>query len=161
MVREVFILLCCGAPLYSWLCAVSSPVVRAIGSLWRRGTSADAWIALSLAAGGAALWSAVLCGGVVLGMMVEPRAGLALLGSHAILPGTLLGAVVWGFQTLLTRRLPRFGPTFEAATAIGIVALINDDPRTLARVHRLYAAHAIDSAGGPAPASPGVAAIAA
>ena len=69
--------------------------------------------------------------------------------------------MTWGLQLVLTSRTPRFGPTFEAATAVAIVALVNDEPRTLARVHELYAAHAIADAGALVRASDAVCEIAA
>jgi hypothetical protein len=84
-----------------------------------------------------------VAGGVVLAMMLEPRAGLALLRSDAGWRGVSLGNVVWVGQLLAFARIPRVGPTLETATALAIVALVRDDARTLGRVERLYRAHAI------------------
>ena len=153
MLREIFILLSCASVGYAWLCAVTSPVVRAIGSLVSRvsGSSTseaprerfDAWLALALAAGAALLWTAIIAAAILLSMMLVPRAGLALLGSHLFWPGIGAGAAVWLGQLAARIRVPRFSDDVEAAAALAIVALVDDSPETLTRVHRLYASHAI------------------
>jgi hypothetical protein len=56
---------------------------------------------------------------------------------------------VWAGQLLAFARIPRVGPTLETATALAIVALVRDDAWTLARVERVYRAHAVARA--PAP----------
>jgi hypothetical protein len=150
MVREILILLSCGSVGYAWLCAVTAPLVHAIRSVLARGASLrfeqesrNALLALALAAGAALLWTAILAAAILLSMMLEPRAGLALLGSHLFWPGIAGGALVWCGQLLATLRVPRFSDDVEAAAALAIVALVDDDPETLMRAHRLYASYAI------------------
>jgi hypothetical protein len=153
MLREILILLSCGSVGYAWLCAVTAPLVRAVrsltGSVWvsSRGEAPrinkDAWLALALALGAGLLWTAIIAAAILLAMMLEPRAGLALLGSHLFWPGVSSGAIVWCGQLLTTFRVPRFGDDVEAAAALAIVALVDDRPDTLRRVHQLYALHAI------------------
>jgi hypothetical protein len=103
----------------------------------------DAWLALALALGAGLLWTAIIAAAILLAMMLEPRAGLALLGSHLFWPGVGGGAIVWCGQLLTTFRVPRFGDDVEAAAALAIVALVDDRPDTLRRLHQLYALHAI------------------
>jgi len=153
MLREIFILLSCGSVGYAWLCAVTSPVVRAIGSLASRvsGSTRDeasrdrlgAWLALALAVGAALLWTAIIAAAILLFMMLVPRAGLALLSSQLFWPGIGAGAAVWLGQFAARIRVPRFSDNVEAAAALAIVALVDDSPETLTRVHHLYASHAI------------------
>jgi len=159
MLREIFILLSCGSVGYAWLCAVTSPVVRAIASLVSQererasvsgspsGEAApervDAWLAVALAAGAAVLWTAIIAAAILLSMMLVPRAGLALLGSHLFWPGIGAGAAVWLGQLAARIRVPRFSDDVEAAAALAIVALVDDSPETLTRVHHLYASYAI------------------
>jgi hypothetical protein len=154
MLREVLILLSCGSVGYAWLCAVTAPLVRAVRSVVHSSTR-DAWFAFALALGAALLWTAIIAAAILLAMMLEPRAGLALLGSGLFWPGVVSGAIVWCGQFIATVRVPRFGGDLEAAAALAIVALIDDEPETLSRVHRLYAAHAIGdvSFGGSRPAA--------
>jgi hypothetical protein len=145
MFRETLILLSCASVGYAWLCAVVSPLVRALTSV-ARGTSRlsrEAWQALALAAGAALLWTAILAAAILLAMMLVPRAGLALIGSHLFWPGIGAGAAVWSGQLVARVRVPRFTDDVEAAAALAIVALVDDRPETLTRVHRLYASHAI------------------
>jgi hypothetical protein len=54
---------------------------------------------------------------------------------------------VWACQLLAFARAPRFGATFETATAMAIVAFFRDDPWTLSRVERLYRSHALAAVG--------------
>ena len=154
MLREILILVSCGSVGYAWLCAVTAPLVRAMRSVVQSSTR-DAWLALALAVGAALLWTAIIAAAILLAMMLEPRAGLALLGSQLFWPGVVSGAIVWCGQLIATVRVPRFGDDLEAAAALAIVALVDDGPETLMRVHRLYALHAIGdvSFGGSQPAA--------
>jgi len=134
MLREIFILLSCRSVGYVWLCAVTSPVVRAIGSLVSRARERapretvsassrgeaprerfDAWLAVALAAGAALLWTAIIAAAILLSMMLVPRAGLALLGSHLFWPGIAAGAAVWLGQLAARIQVPRFNDDVEAA----------------------------------------------
>jgi len=141
MLRDILILLSCASVGYGWLCAVTAPLVRAMRSVVQTSTR-QAWLAFALAIGAALLWTAIMAAAILLAMMVEPGAGLALLGSHLFWPGFAIGAAVWCGQLLTTLRVPRFGNDLEAAAALAIVALVDDEPDTLIRVHRLYASHA-------------------
>ena len=161
MLSSVVILLSCGAVSYLWLCVIASPLVTSLRSLARHGADRTAWAAFALAAGGAVLWTAIVAGAIVLGMMLEPRAGLAVLRSDLGWRGVSLGNVVWSVQLLSFARLPRLGPAFETATALALVAIVRDDPRTLSRVERVYREHAMASAPDEAPVSDGVRGIAA
>ena len=161
MFRDVVILLSSGAVSYVWLCAIASPLARSMRSLIRHGSDRTAWAAFALASGGAIVWTAFTAGAILLGMMLEPRAGLALLRSDAWWRGISLGNIVWACQLLAFARMPRLGPTVETATALAIVALVRDDPWTLSRVERLYRAHAVSSAPAGGAASRGVRRIAA
>src|SRR5258708_35664480 len=143
MLRDVLILASCGSVGYAWLCAVASPLVRAIRSVLRRGAARAAWSALGLAVAAAVLWTAISGATILLAMILEPRAGLALMQSQLFWPGIWVGNLTWALHLAMTLRAPRFGSTFEIASALAIVALVNDDPRTLARVHHVYAAHAL------------------
>ena len=143
MLKESVMLLSCSAMTYLWLCAIVSPLATSMRSLVRHASERTARAAFALAAAGAMLWTAIVAGGIVLAMMLEPRAGLALLRSDAGWRGVSLGTVVWIGQLLAFARVPRVGPTLEAATALAIVAIVRDDAPTLARVERLYRAHAV------------------
>ena len=143
MFREGLILVSSAVAGYAWLCAIVSPVVRSTQSLWLGMRHAAAWRALALAAGAAVLWTMIGAGAILLFMMLEPRVGLALVGSGVWLPGFPLGALAWSLQAFATRRVPRIGDDFEVATALALTALAEDDPRTLARVEHLYRAHAL------------------
>jgi hypothetical protein len=142
MLRDVLIMVSCGAAGYAWLCAIASPLVAAVRSFVHRATR-QAAMAMALAIGAGVLWTAIAAAAIVLAMILEPRAGLVLLGSHLFWPGVAAGCAAWLLQLALTLHVPRFGATFEAATALAVVAVVNDDPRTLARVHGIYAAHAL------------------
>ncbi len=143
MLSSVVILLSCGAVSYLWLCVIASPLVTSLRSLIRHGADGTAWAAFALAAGGAVLWTAIVAGAIVLGMMLEPGAGLAVLRSDLGWRGFSLGNVVWAVQMVSFARLPRLGPAVEIPTALAVVALVRDDPSTLLRVERLYRAHAL------------------
>jgi hypothetical protein len=142
MLRDVLILLSCGSVAYAWLCAVTAPLLRAGRSLFQDATR-GAFAAFGLALAALLLWSAIVAGGIVLAMMLEPRFGLALVRSRLLLPGLGLGAVAWALQFGISTRVPRFGRDFEAATALAIVAIVDDTPQTLARAHAMYGTHAI------------------
>lgn len=142
MLREILLLLSCGSVGYAWLCAVTAPLVRAIRSVVHSSTR-NAWFALALAAGAALLWTAIVAAAILLAMMLVPRAGLALLGSHLFWPGMGSGTAVWLGQLVGTVHIPRFGDGVEAAAALAIVAIVDDRTDTLTRVHEIYAAHAI------------------
>ncbi len=146
MFRDVVMVMSCGAVSYLWLCVIVSPLASSLRSLVRHGADRTAWAAFALAAGGAVLWTAIVAGAVVLGMMLEPRAGLALLRSEVGWRGMALGNVVWLCQLLAFAHVPRVGPALETATAIAVVALVRDDPRTLSRVEALYRTHAVADA---------------
>src|SRR5258708_34242071 len=153
MFRDVVMVMSCGAVSYLWLCVIVSPLASSLRSLVRHGADRTAWAAFALAAGGAVLWTAIVAGAVVLGMMLEPRAGLALLRSEVGWRGVALGNIVWLCQLLAFAHVPRIGPALETATAIAVVAPVRDDPRTLSRVETPYRAHAVAAA--PDPARPG------
>lgn len=42
--------------------------------------------------------------------------------------------------------IPRLGSAFETATALGLVAIVRDDPWTLSKVERVYRRHALAAA---------------
>src|SRR5262245_8995501 len=142
MLRDVLIIISCGTAGYAWLCAIVAPVVRAARSFVHRATR-QAGMSVALAVGAALLWTTIALAATVLAMILEPRAGLALLGSHLFWPGIWAGSAAWLVQFTLTLRVPRFGATFEIATALAIVAVFDDRPRTLARVHEIYSSHAL------------------
>jgi len=125
---------------FAWL-------TRSARSLRFSQESCEAWFALALAAGAALLWTAIVAAAILLAMMLVPRAGLALLGSHLFWPGMGSGTAVWLGQLVATVHIPRFSDDVEAAAALAIVALVDDRTDTLTRVHELYAAHAIGSRG--------------
>jgi len=124
---------------YGWLCAIVAPLVTAARSLVRR-RSAAAIGALVLACGAAALWTVVPLALAFLMMMLEPRYGLALLQANGLRPAFVAGLAAWLLHLALERRMPRMGGTFEAATAIALVAAFDDSPPTLARVEAIYRA---------------------
>jgi len=129
---------------YGWLCAIAAPLVNTARACVRERLSARALAAFALATAGAMLWTIVPAGLLLLAMMLLPDAGLAMLRAHPFGPGLVAGAATWLIHLGIERRAPRFGDTFEAATAIGIVAAVRDDDRTLARVEVLYRAVATD-----------------
>jgi hypothetical protein len=147
MLRDVVTLLSCATAIYAWLCAIVAPLARAVRAAISRSAGPRPWMALGLAVGAGGLWTIVGAGAVLLFMMLEPGAGLALLASTVALPGLALGAIGWGTQWALTDRIPRLGQDFEVASALAIVALVRDDPETLGRVEHLYRAVAVDPDG--------------
>lgn len=138
MLKAVLMLGSGGTASYAWLSAIVSPLVCAIRASIHERASRRTLAALALAAGGALVWTFVPAGLTLLGMMLEPRAGLVLLQTNWLAPGLALGVCAWCARLAVERRLPRFGATFETATAIAIVAAVRDDDRTLARVEALY-----------------------
>ena len=144
MLKEAMMYASTGAVVYAWLCATVAPLVHTLRSCVRERLSVRAAAGFALACAGAVLWTAVPAALVLLGMILMPAAGLALLRAHPFEPGVAAGIGLWLCGLAHARRLPRFGDTFEAATAIGIVAAVRDDARTLARVEALYRAVATD-----------------
>lgn len=144
MLKDVLVIGSCATASYAWLSAIVSPLVCALRASVRERASRRALAALALAAGGAVLWTFVPAGLTLLGMMLEPRAGLLLLRTNWLAPGLALGAGAWCVQLAVERRLPRFGESFETATALAIVASVRDDDRTLSRVEALYRAVVAD-----------------
>jgi hypothetical protein len=145
MLRDFVMLGSCGTAGYAWLSAIVSPLVCALRASVRERASRRALAALALAAGGAVLWTFVPAGLAMLGLMLEPRAGLAILRMREwLVPGLALGACAWCVHFAIERSMPRLGTTFETATALAIVAAVRDDDRTLARVESLYRAVVAD-----------------
>ena len=137
MSQDLVIVATSAAAIYGWLCAVVPPAVHAARTAITRRTPA-AWNALALAAGGAILWTVIPLAALFIIMMLEPRAGLALARSTIWLAGAVSGAACWMCHAAATRHVPRLGSDFEVATALAIVALVDDDPTTLSRVERIY-----------------------
>ena len=76
-------------------------------------------------------------------MLLEPRAGLALVTAHGLSGAFAAGLCAWLLHLALEGRMPRLGDTCEIAAAMAIVAGFDDSERTLAGVERLYRAVAI------------------
>lgn len=148
MVRDVIIVGSSATAIYGWLCAAIPPLVRALRTAASRHTAA-AWSALALALGGALVWTIVPAALTFVFLMLEPRAGLALVSSVAWLPGVVAGAACWVCHAATARHVPRIGADFEVATALAIVALVRDDSATLARIEQLYRANAAPADGTP------------
>ena len=127
MFRDVVMLGSCAAVSYLWLCVIASPLATSLRSVIKTGSDRTAWAAFALAAGGALLWTAIIAGALILGMMLEPRAGLAVLRSDIGWRGVSLGNIAWICQLVASARLPRLGATVETATALALVALVNDE----------------------------------
>jgi len=123
---------------YGWLCAIVAPMVTAARSCVRERCSRRAAAVLALAVAAAAVWTVVPPAVLLLGMMLEPRAGLALVAARGLGVGFASGIAAWLLHLALERRMPRIGVTFETATAVAIGAAIKDDDRTLAKVEGLY-----------------------
>lgn len=146
MLRDAVVLLTFGGASYLWLCAIASPLVSSVRSLLARRGDRQAWTALALAAAGAVLWTVVPAGALMGARMLESEAGLAVLRSEIVWRGVTLGNIVWMCHLLAFARTPRLGSAFETATALGIVAIVRDDPWTLSKVERLYRRHALAAA---------------
>lgn len=146
MLRDAVVLLTFGAGSYLWLSAIASPLVISVRSLLVRRADRQAWTALALAAAGAVLWTVIPAGALMLARMVESEAGVAVLRSDLVWRGVTLGNIVWMCHLLTFARIPRIGSAFETATALGIVAIVRDDPWTLSKVERLYRSHALAAA---------------
>jgi hypothetical protein len=103
---------------------------------------------LALACVAAVLWTVVPLAAALLAMILEPRAGLALVEAFGQARGLTVavasGVAAWVLRLAIERRMPRLGTTFEVATAVAIAAALRDDDRTLANVERVYRAVAID-----------------
>jgi hypothetical protein len=128
----------------TWLCATVAPFVTALRSLTRGPRRSRALIAVGLAAAAAILWTIVPLALTLLGMMLEPRIGVAILRARIFRPALVAGLAAWLLHLALERRMPRLGGTPEAATAVAIVAAVDDDPRTLGKVETLYRGLATD-----------------
>jgi hypothetical protein len=143
MLNVVLVWAGCATAAYLWLRAIVAPLVTAVRSYGReRGRLA--LLAAGLACAAALLWTIVPLAILLVAMMLEPRYGLALIATPSLRPGLVAGVAAWLAHAAIDRRLPRFGKTFEAASAVAIVAAVDDDPRTLGRVESLYRALAID-----------------
>lgn len=137
MSQDLVIVATSAAAIYGWLCAVVPPGVHAAWAAVTRRTSA-AWHALALAAAGAIVWTVIPAAALFVGMMLEPRAALAVVSSTVWVAGAVAGAACWICHAAATRQVPRIGSDFEVATALAIVALVDDDPATLSRVEQMY-----------------------
>jgi hypothetical protein len=146
MTADAIILTAGAVTVYTWLCAIVAPVAFAFNRLFSTRGARRAWIVLTLAAGSAMLWTAVAAGIVLLGIVLVPSAGLALLLSPFTIPGVSLGVTLWGFQTLITARVPRLGPAFEVETALALASLLTADRRLLTTLERLYTMFLIEEA---------------
>jgi len=147
MTADVVILIAGAGMVYAWLCATVAPLAFALNRLVSTRGGRRGWILLTLAAGAALLWTAVTAGIVLLGIVLVPSAGLALLLSPFTIPGVSLGVMLWAFQTLVTARLPRLGAAFELKSALAVPWLLTTDRRLPADLERLYGAFLIDEAG--------------
>lgn len=155
MFRDVVTVLSCGAVSYLWLCVIASPLARSLRSLIRHGADRAAWSAFALALAGAVLWTVIVAGALVLGLLLERGSGLAFARSDLVWRGISLGHIVWVCQLLAFARTPRFGPIVETRIALAIVAFVHDDPWTLSRVERLYRSHALaETPGAPVVSDP-------
>jgi hypothetical protein len=143
MSNEILMFLGCATAGYVWLCAIVAPLVTAVRSALRE-RAMRAVVALGLALAAALLWTIVPLALVFLLMMLQPAFGSALLQTRAAGPGVLAGVCGWLLRLAFERRIPRLGATFEAASALAIVAAVDDSPRTLRSVESLYRALAID-----------------
>jgi len=143
MSNEILMFLGCAAAGYAWLCAIVAPLVTAVRSALRERTL-RAVVALGLALAAALLWTIVPLALVFLLMMLQPAFGAALLQTRAAGPGVVAGLSGWLLRFAFERRIPRLGATFEAASALAIVAAVDDSPRTLRQVESIYRALAID-----------------
>jgi hypothetical protein len=146
MTADAVIVTAGAATAYMWLCAVVAPLAFAFNRLISTRGAGRAWLVMALATGGCLLWSTVAAGLILLGIVLVPSVGLALLLSSFTIAGVSLGVTVWGFQTLVTARLPRLGPAFELDTALALVLLVKGDARSVVRLERVYAAFLIDEA---------------
>jgi hypothetical protein len=143
MLREVMMFMAVAGAAYAWLCAIVAPVVTALRSCLRERLSRRSVFGLAIAVVAAVLWTVLPSAVGVLGMMLEPRAGLVLVQTRGLGAAFAAGIAAWVLHLALEQRMPRLGPTFEAATAIAIAAAVDDDDRSLARVEQLYRSMAI------------------
>jgi hypothetical protein len=157
MFRDVVTVLSCGTVSYLWLCVIASPLATSVRSLIRHRADRAAWSAFALALAGAILWTLLVAGALVVGRMLEPGSAAASPQTDLVWRGVSLGNIVWASQALAFARAPRFGPTFETATALAIVAFVRDDPWTLSRVEHLYRSYVLPEVpGAPAASGPAV-----
>ena len=144
MLKDVMVMAAFGTASYGWLTAIVAPIVSALGACVREHPSRRALAAFGLALAAAGMWTVLPAGLVLVGMMLEPNAGLFVIQTKWWIPGVVLGGCAWLLHLALERRLPRLGPTFELASAIAVVAIVRDDDRTLARVESIYRAVVTD-----------------
>lgn len=137
MLKDAPVFLTSATATYLWLCAIAAPLIGAVRSLSRE-RRRTALVALALACAAALLWTIVPLALAFIGMMFEPPLGLVVVRSHSLVPGLAAGICGWLFHFGVERRVPRFGHTFETATAIAIVAAVDDSAATLRRVESLY-----------------------
>ena len=143
MLRDAVVLMAFGGSTYLWLCAITSPLVSSVRSLVSRRGDRQAGKAVALAAAGAVFWTVIAAGALMLVRVLEAEAGVSVLRNDLVWRGVTLGSIVWMCHLLAFARIPRIGSAFETATALGIVAIVRDDPWTLAKVERLYRSHAL------------------
>ena len=144
MLKDVIVMAAFGTAGYSWLAATVAPIVSAVGNCLREQASSRALAALGLALAAAGLWTVLPAGLVLLGVILEPNAGLFVIQTRGGMMGLALGGYAWMLHLALERRLPRLGPTFEMASAIAVAAAVRDDDRTLANVEAIYRAVVTD-----------------
>ena len=144
MLREVLMWVSVAGAAYTWLCAIVAPLVTAARSCARERASRRTLIGLALAALAAILWTIVPAAVVLLGMLLEPRAGLAIVQARGLGVAFAAGVCAWLLRLATERRMPRLGATFETATAIAIAAALDDHDRTLASVEFVYRAVATE-----------------
>lgn len=144
MLNDLMMFATIAAATYAWLCAIVAPLVTAARSCVRAHATRRALAGLALACSAAVLWTVLPIVLALVALMLEPRVGLALLQARIAAPGLGAGLGVWLLRFAVDQRLPRLGSTFETATAIAIVAAVNDNERTLGRVEALYREVAVD-----------------
>jgi hypothetical protein len=137
MLNNTLVLLTSATAAYLWLCAIVAPVISGARSCARERRTV-AFVALALACAAALLWTVVPMGLAVIAVMLEPAIGLATLRATSPAPGFAAGVAAWLLHLTLERRMPRLGATFEAASAVAIVAAVDDRASTLCRVESLY-----------------------
>src|SRR4051812_23929512 len=100
---------------YAWLSAIVAPLAAAVRVAITERASRRGCAAVALAAGGAILWTLTPLGVALLGMILEPRAGMVVIQTKWWLIGAALGICAWMLHLGIERRIPRISPTFEAA----------------------------------------------
>ena len=99
MLKDLVMLATCSTASYAWLSAIVSPIVRAGRAAIRQRGSRVSLAMLALAAAAAVLWTIVPAGFTLLGMMLEPRAGLELLQTQWLAPGLAERMPEWRLRT--------------------------------------------------------------